>query len=137
MASTIVPELLCSDVAATRAFYVDVLEFAVAYEREEETFIYLTRGGADLMFEQVDGPGRRWVTGPLQRPFGRGVNLQIQATGVASFFARVLAARPASIYLPIEEKRYQCGTRPCAVRQFVVQDPDGYLLRFAEDDDGA
>ena len=70
--SKIVPEILCSDLSVTREFYLKVLGFAVLYERAAETFIYLSLGGADLMVEQVDGPGRRWVTGKLEKPFGRG-----------------------------------------------------------------
>lgn len=128
----IVPELLCTDLAATKAFYVGVLGFRVRYERPEETFAYLTRDGTDLMFEEAYGPGRRWITGPLERPFGRGVNFQIETTGVAELFARVEAASPSSVYLPLEEKRYRCGQVTETCRQFVVRDPDGYLLRFAE-----
>lgn len=132
----IVPELLCSDVVATRAFYVDVLGFRVLYERPEEAFVYLTRDGCDLMFEQVDGPGRRWITGRLERPFGRGINLQIRARDVAALFGDVRAADPESIYAPLEEKAYRCGGRVVTNRQFVVRDPDGYLLRFAEEVEG-
>jgi catechol 2,3-dioxygenase-like lactoylglutathione lyase family enzyme len=135
MPPLIVPELLCTDLNATKAFYIDPLGFSVTYERPEETFAYLTREGVDLMFEQVDGPGRRWLTGRLERPFGRGINLQIEARDVAGLFARVSAARPGSVYLPLEEKAYRCGTVWRANRQFLVQDPDGYLLRFAESTD--
>ena len=129
---SLVPELLCTDLSATKAFYVGVLGFDVRYERPEETFVYLRREEADLMFEQADGPGRRWVTGPLERPLGRGVNFQIETRGVADLHARVVAGSPGSIYLPLEERRYRCGDRWATNRQFVVSDPDGYLLRFAE-----
>ena len=41
----------------------------------EKGFIYLQRDRAKLMLKQAGGPRRR--TAPLERPFGRGVNLQI------------------------------------------------------------
>mgnify|MGYP003606841985 FL=1 len=34
--------------------------------------------------------------------------------------------------LDLEEKRYRVGDRSEGQRQFVVVDPDGYLLRFCE-----
>jgi catechol 2,3-dioxygenase-like lactoylglutathione lyase family enzyme len=128
----LIPELLCFDLVVTKAFYVDVLGSHVAYERPEETFVYLTRDGCDVMFEQLDGPGRRWITGPLERPLGRGVNLQIRAREVAALDAAVRGAAPASVYVPLEDKGYRCGTRVLTNRPFVAKDPDGYLLRFAE-----
>ncbi len=37
------------------------------------------------------------------------------------------------LYLPLEEKWYRKGETEVGNRQFVVADPDGYLLRFYED----
>jgi catechol 2,3-dioxygenase-like lactoylglutathione lyase family enzyme len=128
----IVPELLCANLALTKSFYIDILGFEMKYERPEETFAYLSLMGADLMFEQVDGPGRRWITGDLQRPFGRGVNLQITVIDVAALYARVVHRASERLYLPLEQKSYVCGSVVSVVRQFVVQDPDGYLLRFSQ-----
>jgi catechol 2,3-dioxygenase-like lactoylglutathione lyase family enzyme len=132
----IIPEILCSDLSVTRDFYVRALEFAVLYKRAAETFIYLSLEGADLMVEQVDGPGRRWITGELKRPFGRGLNLQIEVEDVTRLYARVLREATEFIYVPLEEKTYRCGDKSVLTRQFVVQDPDGYLLRFAQDTGG-
>ena len=134
--SKIIPEILCSDLSVTREFYLKVLGFAVLYERAAETFIYLSLDGADLMVEQVDGPGRRWVTGKLEKPFGRGLNLQIAIEDVAGLYARVSREASGCIYVPLEERNYQCGDESILTTQFVVQDPDGYLLRFARDTDG-
>ena len=38
----------------------------------------------------------------------------------------------ALVILPIEESWYQRDATLLGNRQFVVQDPDGYLLRFFE-----
>jgi catechol 2,3-dioxygenase-like lactoylglutathione lyase family enzyme len=128
----IVPELLCTDIAVTKRFYLDVLGFDIRYERPEEMFAYLLFAGADVMVEQVSGPGRKWITGDLQRPFGRGVNLQFDITDVAALYERVQKRALKSIYLALEERRYARTTDTVIVRQFIAQDPDGYLLRFAE-----
>jgi catechol 2,3-dioxygenase-like lactoylglutathione lyase family enzyme len=129
----IVPELLCADIAVTKRFYLQVLGFSVLFERAEETFACLGRAGVELMFEQVDGPGRRWITGPLEKPFGRGINFQIETDDVDALHAQVLAVAAERLYVPIEEKQYRCNDQIVSTHQFVVQDPDGYLLRFARD----
>ena len=36
------------------------------------------------------------------------------------------------LFLPLEEKRYCRGSEEIGHRQFIVADPDGYLLRFCE-----
>ena len=130
--NSIVPELLCTNLALTKSFYLGGLGFKIKYERPEETFAYLSLMGVDLMLEQVDGPGRRWITGDLQRPFGRGVNLQIPVNDVSALYARVLQRASERLYLPLEQKSYVCGSELSTVRQFIVQDPDGYLLRFSQ-----
>lgn len=128
----LVPELYCSDFAQSRAFYTDILGFSVLFEREEERFAYLEREGAQLMFEErTDGP-RTWLTAPLEPPYGRGINLQIWTQDVDALYQRVVSHQ-AMIFLPLEEKWYRRNDVLMGNRQFVVQDPDGYLLRFAQD----
>ena len=77
----LVPELDVSDLARSLDFYVGLIGFEVLYERPEERFAYLTLGDAHLMLEEAAGPGRRFRTAPLERPYGRGVNFQISGGG--------------------------------------------------------
>ena len=108
---------------------MDALGFSVRFERPEERFAYLTRGPVHLMLEQADGPGRRFRIAPLEYPFGRGMNLQIQVPDVDNLHAQALRAG-AIIYIPLEERWYRQGGEGAGNRQFVVRDPDGYRLRF-------
>ncbi len=126
----LVPELYVSDIEASLAFYVGLLGFEVMFERPEERFAYLTRAGAEIMMEQP--AGRTWLTGPLEAPFGRGISLQIAAADVDTLYASVQAAG-ATVFLAMEEKWYRTGDVESCSRQFIVQDPDGYLLRFYKD----
>jgi catechol 2,3-dioxygenase-like lactoylglutathione lyase family enzyme len=128
----LVPELYVSDIDRSRRFYTGVLGFAVLYDRPEERFAYLMRDGAALMLEQPDDPGRTWLAGPLEHPYGRGVNFQIEVADLGPLYAAVLAAQ-APLLLPLEECWYRRGDAQLGQRQFVVQDPDGYLLRFCQD----
>lgn len=127
----LVPELLVTDLAASLRFWCDLCGFAVAFERPEDGFAYLDRGGAQVMLEQIAAPGRRWITGTVERPFGRGVNFQIDVDDVAVVLAG-LSAVGWPRFLEPEEKWYRAGTRDVGVCQFLVQDPDGYLVRFSQ-----
>ena len=125
---TLVPELLVTDLATSLAFWRDLCGFAVAYDRPDEGFAYLTRGDAHVMLEQ-EGVGRNWLTGPLDRPLGRGINFQLAVDDLEPILARLRAANHA-LFLEPETKWYRIGDEERGVRQFLVTDPDGYLLRF-------
>lgn len=127
---SLVPELLVTDLEASLAFWRDLCGFAVAYERRDEGFAYLTRGTAHVMLEQ-EGVGRNWVTAPLERPLGRGVNFQIAVDDLDSIIANLKAAKHKPFMAP-EIKYYRVGDEDRSVRQFLVTDPDGYLLRFQQ-----
>ena len=126
----LIPELLVSDIAVSLRFYLNVLGFSILYERPEECFAHLDREGARLMLEQP--VGRSFLAGPLQHPYGIGMNLQIQVAEIDALYATVQAAN-AHVILPIEASWYRRDATLLGNRQFVVQDPDGYLLRFFED----
>lgn len=127
----LVPELLVADLAASLRFWCGLCGFRVAYDRPEDRFAYLDRDGAQVMLEEAAGPGRRWITGELERPFGRGMNLQIAVADCAPILARLEAAG-WPLYLDVEEKWYRVAGGETGVRQFIAQDPDGYLLRFSQ-----
>jgi catechol 2,3-dioxygenase-like lactoylglutathione lyase family enzyme len=109
-APPIVPELDVADLARSLSFYVDGLGFSVRIERPEEQFVYLTRGPVHLMLEQADGPGRRFRTAPLEYPFGRGMNLQIEVPDVDHLHTQALKAG-AAIDIPLEERWYRQGDK--------------------------
>lgn len=131
--NALVPELAVSDWRTSRAFYRDLIGFEVVYERPEEGFSFLRLGDAQLMIDQI-GLGRTFelAEAPLDRPFGRGVNLQILVPHVRPVLDRLETAA-VSLYLPLEEKWYRRDNHEVGNRQFVVTDPDGYLLRLFED----
>ena len=131
MEPSLIPELYCTDFKVSLDFYTRVLEFKILYQREEEGFAMLERQGAQLMIDQI-GLGRTWHTGELEYPFGRGINLQIQTVSIYDFYAR-LKKREVAFFLDIEEKWYRLKKGYGGNRQFIVQDPDGFALRFFED----
>ncbi len=125
-----VPELLVTSLADSLAVWCGVLGFRVVYDRPEANFAMLALHGGWVMLDQLGDP-RDWLAGPLERPFGRGLNLEFDVPAVDVIHdAAATAGLP--IFLPIHEKRYRVRGRDLAVRQFIVADPDGYLLRFSQ-----
>lgn len=125
---SLVPELLVADLDQSMEFWCNLCRFDVAYSRAEERFAYITLGAAHLMLEQT-GVGRNWITGPLEQPLGRGVNFQITVPDSESL-AKVLGQAGVELFMQPETKWYGVGEEEAGVHQFLVQDPDGYLVRF-------
>jgi catechol 2,3-dioxygenase-like lactoylglutathione lyase family enzyme len=132
MTARLIPELEVEDLDRSLVFYTGIIGFTVLYARHEERFVFLELEGANLMLEEAAGPGRRFHTAPLEHPFGRGVNFQIQVANADDLYARVLAAQ-SHVVLPMEERWYRRNDHEVGNRQFVVADPDGYALRFFTD----
>jgi catechol 2,3-dioxygenase-like lactoylglutathione lyase family enzyme len=128
----LIPELLCNNVDVSIAFYTQVLGFKILYQRQEARFAMVERAGAQIMLDElVPGNPRSWIAGLLEVPFGRGMNLDIHADKVQELYEHVKTAG-AKIFLPIEEKWYRADDIDLGCQQFIVLDPDGYLLRFSE-----
>lgn len=136
----LVPELYVSDLATSLEFYVGLLGFRVEYERPEERFAALSLGTAHLMLEEAPALRRatpdefqqgQWRTADLEKPFGRGLNLEIEVRDIQAIHSRI-AARGHSLLLQLHDKSYRMGTGPRRVRQLLVADPDGYLIRLSQ-----
>lgn len=126
---SLVPEFLVTDITASLGFWCGLCGFRVDYDRPEEGFAYLSRGSAHVMLEQA-GVIRNWVTGELEPPFGRGINVQISVDDLDPIL-HALASADHPLYLEPETTWYRVSPdEELGVRQFLVTDPDGYLLRF-------
>ena len=127
----LVPELVVKDLAASLLFWRDLIGFAISYDRPEQDFAYLCLDGAELMLDQHDERSADWLTGPLDHPLGRGINLQIEVAAIEPILLR-LAEAAWPLFIAPEERWYRAGGVERGQRQFLVQDPDGYLVRLAE-----
>ena len=132
MAARLVPELTVSSLDRSLAFWCGLVGFSVLYERPEEGFAFLEREGAEVMLDQYHPAGRHWLTRPFAPPLGNGLNLQIAVAEIAPILER-LAAAGWPLFMPVEDKWYRVGAEERGQRQSVVADPDGYLLRLAQD----
>lgn len=94
------------------------------YDRQAEAFHAVT----DAEFVEQ----REWRTGALEYPFGRGINLQIIVSDVESLYFG-MKDKNYPIKVPLEDRWYRTIVTEIGVRQFLVMDPDGYLLRFQQE----
>ena len=127
--NTLIPELRTSNFAKSLEFYTEILGFKIEYERREFKFAFLSLGEAQIMIEQNT---KEWNTGELDYPYGRGIHLQIMVKSIKPLLVS-LNKHSYNIYVEPFERWYRIKDRLGGLRQFLVKDPDGYLLRFAED----
>lgn len=124
----LIPELSVSDINKTREFYVDVLGFKICYERPEDKFIFVEKDGNQIMLEQIND---NWNVGKMEYPFGRGINFEMTISDVDAVYERIEKAG-MKLFRKMEVKDYECGNETVHQKQFLIQDPDGYLLRFVD-----
>ncbi|EPH11318.1 hypothetical protein HMPREF9713_01804 [Myroides odoratimimus CCUG 12700] len=129
--AALVPEFVVSDLAISLLFWCDYIGFEVMYDRKEEHFAYLGMGEAQVMLEQYNPADREWETGILEKPYGRGINFQIEVNAIIPILKRLQEAN-YTLFIDAEERWYRADDVEFGQKQFLVQDPDGYLLRLIE-----
>ncbi len=131
---SLVPELGVSNFEKSLWFYRDIIGFKVEFDRPENRFAYLSFFGSELMIEEDrprEGISACWVVEPLDYPRGRGLNISIDCPNAEELVNRLQKAN-ITLRKPVEEHWYRDNDILHGQRNFLVQDPDGYLLRFAE-----
>ena len=123
-----VPELYVSDFSVSLRFYTEILGFRVLYARHDPEFVYLEQEALQLMLLQTD---KNWLGSTLEPPYGRGVNLQMEVTDVQPMYERLLANGTA-MQRDIKDVWREADDMLTGQREFYMQDPDGYLLRFCQ-----
>ena len=126
----LLPELSVTDINRTKAFYIDLLGFKLEYERPENKFMFLSFEGSQLMFEEIHSDG--WNTAPLENPLGRGINFSIETDNIEVIYQKLIDA-DYPLFRPMTTSQYRMNDVWLEQKQFLVQDPDGYLLRFNQE----
>ncbi len=127
--AVLVPEFTVTDLEQSLRFY-ETLGFSVRFRRSNPPFAYLELGRAQIMLEQIHDDA--WITGDLKPPFGRGINFQIEVEDVRRA-AKIASMQGISLYEGLNECWYKVGNgKEEGQLEFLVQDPDGYLMRFVQ-----
>ena len=124
----LIPERSVSNIKKSTEFYIEVLGFKKEYERQADKFVFLSYFGSQIMLEEINN---HWSVGKLERPFGRGINFQIETNEIEKISKR-LKTNNIEIYKDIFESRYTADSVTYVEKELLVQDPDGYLLRFQQ-----
>ncbi len=64
-------------------------------------------------------------------PLGRGINFSIESSNIEQLYQRVLDNH-VKLYREMKSSVYMAGENVIEQKEFLVQDPDGYLLRFTK-----
>lgn len=131
MSPKLIPELKVRDFKKSLDFYTRLAGFKISYDRPEESFAMLDKEGAMIMIELLE-PGERWSVGKREYPLGQGINFQIEVKNMKDLYDSFKSEK-YPIFFDMEEKWYRTENTEAGNRQFLVQDPDGYLLRFFQD----
>ncbi len=126
----LIPELSVLDFEKSLEFYTKVLGFKVEYTRDESKFAFLSLAGNQIMVEQTNNGA--WSTGKLEYPFGCGVNFQMEVASISPIL-KSLKKNNYPVFVEPQENWYRQNNRLVGNKEFLVKDPNGYLLRFFED----
>ena len=121
-----IPELSVFDIEQTKRFYND-LGFKIEYERPEEKFVFMSFQDSQFMFEQIHDNG--WNIGELIYPLGRGINFSIAVDDIEGLY-KLVKTLNLEIYRELNRSIYQVNGTEETQTEFLIQDPNGYLLRF-------
>ncbi|MCX6649527.1 MAG: VOC family protein [Candidatus Bathyarchaeota archaeon] len=127
------PELYVTDFEKSIVFYHNILGFTIEYSRENPSFAFLSYQGSQIMIQELDpNEDKAFITGDFEYPLGRGINFQIDTNDIQQI-NNSLKGRNYPLRRDIQDSWYKVGNILRGCRQILVQDPDGYLLRFSQD----
>jgi len=127
-----IPELDVFDLEKSLEFYTKFIGFDVVYTREEDKFAFLQMENVQIMIQEIDFENNKWQVDTLKYPLGNGINFQIDVTNIDEIYSR-LKDNNYKIFVEMEEHWYRKDNVLMGCKEFLVQDPNGYLLRFSED----
>jgi lactoylglutathione lyase len=119
------PNLLVASVERSLAFYVDILGFARGMTVPDQSpfaFAAVVGGPVEIFFNDAAGAVKEYP-GFAGKPIGATGTLFIEVEGVNALHDRLKTS--VKVVMPIETKFY-------GMREFAIEDPDGYVITFAE-----
>lgn len=126
------PEFDVFNLKESLDFYVNLIGFKVIYDRKEDKFAFIQRENVQIMIQEIDKENNKWETGELKYPLGVGINFQIDVTNIEEIYNKLKNAN-YNIFVDMEENWYRKDNVLMECKEFLVQDPNGYLLRFSQD----
>ena len=128
--SDVTPNLVVSNVERSMAFYRDVLGFSVSATVPDNgpfVFAWMLRDGVNVFLNSRESVEEHAEL--ASRPLGGTATLFIVveaddvAAGIDALFASISAR--ARVMMPLKDQFY-------GMREFGIEDPDGYVIFFAQ-----
>ena len=126
----IIPEFSVTNLKNSLNFY-KTIGFKINYERPENKFVFISLGEIQIMLQEISTDDK-WSVSPLTYPFGNGINFQLEVDDI-DYIYNNLKNNNYKIAFDIDENWYRKDDKFFGNKEFLVQDPDGYLLRFFKD----
>ena len=121
----LIPELSVTNIEKSKEFYKNI-GFKIMYERVEDKFCFLEFEGNQIMIQEENDT---WNVGDMEYPFGRGINISMSVSDVESLY-NIIKNQNIKIFKELEIHKYKVNDKIYNDLEFLIQDPDGYLLRF-------
>ncbi len=130
--NSLLPEFYVSSFKKSLHFYTGILGFKIEYTRVNPDFAFLSFEKSQIMIQQLDpNEKEEYRVGEMEYPFGRGINFQIDTMDVEKI-AKSLKNNNYPLRRDVKDSWYKENDVLHGCRQILVQDPDGYLLRFSQ-----
>lgn len=125
-----IPEFSVTNLENSLNFY-KTAGFKIEYNRPENKFAFISFGNIQFMLQELSD-NDKWNIGELKYPFGNGINFQLEVEDIEKIYNN-FKNNNYTIAFDIEENWYRQDSKILGNREFLIQDPDGYLLRFMQD----
>ena len=123
--NSLIPELSVTNIEKSKEFYLN-LSFKIMYERKEDKFCFLYLEDNQIMIEEINN---NWNVGEMKYPFGNGINISMTVSDIDSFYESIISKKIV-LFRKIKTSKYRVDDIIYEDKEFLLQDPDGYLLRF-------
>ncbi len=123
--NSLIPELSVTNIEKSKEFYLN-LGFKIIYERKEDKFCFLYLEDNQIMIEEINN---NWNVGEMKYPFGNGINISMTVSDIDSFYESIISKKIV-LFRKIKTSKYRVDDIIYEDKEFLLQDPDGYLLRF-------
>ena len=123
--NSLIPELSVSNIETSKKFYKN-LGFKIVYERPENKFCFIQLENNQIMIEENNN---NWNVGKMEYPYGNGINISMSVNNVEDLYEQ-LKAKDIKFFIDFNMNEYRVDNKLFQDKEFLLQDPDGYLLRF-------
>lgn len=123
--NSLIPELSVTNISKSKEFYLKI-GFKIMYERIEDKFCFLELEDNQIMIQEENDV---WSTGNMEYPFGRGINISMSIKDIDKMY-EIIKKLNIPIFQKLEVHTYRVDDIFYEDKEFLIQDLDGYLLRF-------